>query len=194
MDGRDGPNDEGRGSKPTPMREVVRDTGPKPARHSGKGSSTPSPELRRPSGRGQRERPKGPGGQGRPRGASGERESGRSAPTPAREVRDRRAEPTAVQDLPSREFTAEGVEWVARLSGRATTGSPSDPGAPLLHVTFYRASDPLVAVREALLPGDSLDHLFEADLNEVLASARVATSREQPPRPLSEPGHRESPR
>jgi hypothetical protein len=31
-----------------------------------------------------------------------------------------------------------------------------------------------VAVREALLPGDSVDQLFEADLHAVIASARKA--------------------
>jgi len=91
-------------------------------------------------------------------------------------VESRAHEPTAVQDLPSCHFEVEGVEWIARLSGRTSTGSGPDPGAPLLHLTFFRSADPQVAVAEALLPGESIDHLFESDLSEVLATARTPRS------------------
>ena len=96
-------------------------------------------------------------------------------------------EPTAVEDLPSRQFAGDGIEWIVRLTGQTSTGSASDPGAPLLHVTFYRADDPLAAVREALVPGSSIDDLFESDLNDLLSTAREAVSpdppSEAPPKP-----------
>jgi hypothetical protein len=37
-----------------------------------------------------------------------------------------------------------------------------------------------VAVREALLPGNSVDQLFEADLHTLIASAKKAVLPEQP--------------
>ena len=129
--------------------------------------------------RGQRERPKGARDKGRARGSG--RGQGRAAPRSARQtLKGQAAEPASEEDLPSCQFVSEGVEWIVRLSGRTSTGSASDRGAPLLHLTFFRADDPLVAVREALLPGDSIDHLFEADMNEVLAGAREASVPEQP--------------
>ncbi len=76
-----------------------------------------------------------------------------------------------MEDLPSRPFTSEEVEWIARLSGRTSTGSVPDRGAPLLHLTFYRASEPRVAVREALVPGTSIDDFLESGLIDVLSVA-----------------------
>jgi len=95
-----------------------------------------------------------------------------------------------VEELPSHRFTSEGVEWIVRLTGRTSTGSTSDPGAPLLHLTFYRAGDPLVAVRETLLPGTSIDDLVELDLSTVLSSARNVPSSDQPSGPPSTPVRR----
>ncbi len=184
MDGSDRLNEEGRGPKPTPIREVVGETRPSPSRPTGESQAGASPE--------QRERPKGPRDAGRPRGG-GDRGKGSSAPRPARDAGDGRcSEPTAVEDLPSCEFVIEGIKWIARLCGRTSTGSTADPGAPLLHLTFYEADDPLVAVREALLPGDSIDHLFEADLEVVLASASKAKLVEQASEAPPKPGPPES--
>jgi hypothetical protein len=142
---------DGSGRKPTPIRDVVGESGTTPKRPSEEG-----PERREP-GRGQRqERP------------------ARSSPLSVRDTVDGAAhEPTAVQELPSCHFEVEGVKWIARLSGRASTGSVPNQGAPLLHLTFFKSADPLVAVVETLLPGESFDQLFEADLSEVLATARA---------------------
>ena len=160
--------DEQKPPRPTPIREVVGKSRPSPPRRTheaGTGASDqPAPGLR-----GQRERPEGPRDEGRPRADT----RARARPTPVRDtVESRIPEPTALEDLPSRVLTSEGVEWIVRLSGRTSTGSVSDPGAPLLHLTFCRVRDPQLAVRETLLPGRSLDQLSEADLSDALSSAR----------------------
>ncbi len=178
MDSSDVPNEEGVGPKPTPIREVVGEPRPNPRRRADEPHVGDSPEQR---ARGQRERPKGSRDKGRSVGRGRDRGQGRTAPRSVRAGLDGQAsKPTAVQDLPSREFVSEGVEWILRLSGRSSTGSPSDPGAPLLHLMFYRADEPLVEVCEALIPGDSIDRLFEADLAAVVESARKATMPEEP--------------
>jgi len=142
---------DGSGPEPTPIRDVVGESGTTPKRTSEGGPERPE------FGRGERkERP------------------ARSRPFSVRDTVDGAAhEPTAVQELPSCHFEVEGVQWIARLSGRASTGSGPNPGAPLLHLTFFKSADPLVAVVETLLPGESFDQLFEADLSDVLATARA---------------------
>ena len=98
-------------------------------------------------------------------------------PVPARESVEAQAlEPTAVEDLPSRQFTSDGIEWVVRLSGQTSTGRAADPGASLLHLTFYKAEHPLVVEGEALVPGESIDGLLDSSLSDVLSSARGASS------------------
>ena len=188
MDGSDRTTEEGKGPKPTPIREVVgqpRPSSPRPARASGAGAP---PERPDPGMRGQRERPRGPRDKGRSRGGGRGRDRRGPTPVPAREALEGQAlEPTAVEDLPSLQFTSEGVEWIVRLSGQTSTGSAPDPGASLLHLTFYRAADPLVAEREALFPGTSIDGLSESMLNNLLSSAGEASSPDPPSAASLEP-------
>ncbi len=181
MDGSDRTTGEEKGPKPTPIREVVGEPRPSAPRRPDESRAEVPSEHPAPGMRGQRERPRGPRDDGRSRGRGRGRGKGRPTPVPAREALDRQAlEPTAVDDLPSRQFTSEGVEWIVRLSGRTSAGSASDAGAPLLHLTFYRADNPLVAEREALIPGASMEGLFESELNNVLSSAGQASSPDQP--------------
>ena len=169
MDANDRTNEEKSGPQPTPIREVVGASPPLHPPRAEEALPEGATQKRAAGMRGQRERPKEA------------RDKGRPAPRPARQALEgQAAEPASEEDLPSCQFVSEGVEWIVRLSGRTSTGSVSDRGAPLLHLTFFRAEDPLVAVHEALLPGDSIDHLFEVDMNEVLAGAREVSVPEQP--------------
>ena len=181
MDGSDRRSGEGKGPKPTPIREVVGEPRPSSPRRPDESRGGALPEHPAPGMRDQRERRRGQRDEGRSRGRGRGRGKGRPTPVPARDALDGQAvEPTAVDDLPSRQFTSEGVEWIVRLSGQTSAGSASDAGTPLLHLTFYRAGNPLVAEREALCPGRSMEGLFESDLNNLLSSAKEASSPDQP--------------
>ena len=185
MDGSDRSNEEGSGPKPTPIRDVLGESQATPARRAEEDDVQQIPKARD-----RQERPKSARDTGR-RGPGRGRGQGRPAPRPVRDTVERRAHvPTSVEDLPSCHFEVEGVEWIARLSGRTATGSGSDPGAPLLHLTFFKSADPMVAVVEALLPGESIDHLFESDLSEVLATARKVSPSAQPTGSSTRPGRR----
>ncbi len=169
--------------KPIPIREVVGEPGPRPA-----GSSdTPAdvPPAHAPGPRGQRERPEGPRGKGssrrseggrrrrpdRKRAASGRASGGASG---GEELRRPSLARTPLEDLPFRSFEHDGCEWIVRLCGQASTGSAMDPGAPLMHLVFYSAADPLVACGDLLETGRSLDGLPELRLPELLTKARSA--------------------
>ena len=165
--------------KPIPIREVVGEPGPRPA-----GSSDPS-DVPLPKGpgqrrqRGQRQHPDGPRG----RGASKKKDDGRrSRPdrkgtAPGREELQRPSlERTSLEDLPFRDFTHDGREWIVRLTGQSSTGSAMDPGAPVMHLVFYSSSDPFVACGELLETGRTLDGLPELRLPELFAKARLARS------------------
>ena len=169
-------------AKPIPIREAVGEPGPRGARNSDtKGSETrenaPTPPAAGP--RGERERTGGPrgkrtsGGRGRrpdrKRAASG-RASGRE------EQRRPPLQPTPLEDFPARSFEHDGCEWIVRLCGQASTGSAMDPGAPLMHLVFYRATDPLTACGDLLETGRSLEGLSEFRLSELLGSVRLALS------------------
>lgn len=163
--------------KPIPIREAVGETGPRPARKSNRVGNVPTSQA--PGLRGQRERPEGPrgkasslkrqdGGRRRPDGKGGE--SGRE------ETRRSQLDPTPLENLPCRRFEYAGCEWIVRLCGQTTTGLAMDPGASLMHLVFFMASDPSVACREVLAPGKSLEGLAEAQLPDLLTKARSATA------------------
>ena len=130
---------------------------------SSEGRPSSSPGLR-----GQKERPAGPKPTG---GARKARKQKR--PISARVSVERAGlQPTPPEDLPSRTFSTDGVEWIVRLSGRALAGSMSRSRAPLLELTFYRPEAPSSAVRRALTVGRSLDGLAEESLPGLLHGAR----------------------
>ena len=137
------------------------------------------PTSRAPGLRGQRERPQGPRG----KGASHKSERGRKRPADRRSAgsgreRPRRPplEPTAIEDLPTRSFEHDGCEWIARLCGETTSGSVRDPGAPLMHLVFYKAAEPLVSCGEAVVPGRSLEEVPELRLSELVTEVGSAPS------------------
>ncbi len=163
--------------KPIPIREAVGEPAPRPA---GKPDVTDTVRPSQAPGlRGQRRRPEGPRGKGsasrsdgggprrRDRGASGSGREGPERPP---------LERTPPEDLPFRSFEHEGCEWIVRLCGQTSTGSAADPGAPMMHLTFYIAADPLVACGELLVPGRSLEGLTELQLPELLAKAEPGRS------------------
>lgn len=99
-----------------------------------------------------------------------------SRPTPVRVAMD--APPPGdsrpARELPSRRFEVEGEEWVVRITGRTVTGTRPDPGAPLMHLTFYRAARPDEPERELLTVERPLDALYVEDLAEFLERSRSA--------------------
>lgn len=126
--------------------------------------------------RGQKPRPRSPGRPGRERRPEGALDGGTRQPTPVREAMDAvppEIGPSSPTELPSRSFhTAEDEEWIVRVSGTTTTGLPADAGAPLLHLTFFRAAAPETPLREALGVGEALDDLGEEELRDHLGRAR----------------------
>lgn len=154
-DGRDDRSeDAAAGTKPISIREAM-----------------PPPGLR-----GQKPRPRSaPHGQ-RERRPKGALDGGTRQPTPVREVMDAvppEIGPTSPTELASRRFEAEeGEKWIARLSGTTVTGLPADAGAPLLHLTFFRADEPETPVRAALGVGETLSDFGEEELRDRLRRSR----------------------
>ena len=160
--------------KPIPIREVVGEPGPRPAGNSNTPGDAPAPRAP-----GRRERPAGPSGKGASRRGGGgrKRRPDRKEAASGREQPKRPPlQPTPLEDLPFRSFEHEGCGWIVRLCGQASTGSATDPGAPLMHLVFYAASDPFVACGDLLETGTSLDGLPALRLPELLAKARLAPS------------------
>jgi len=171
--------------KPIPIREVVGEPGPRSTGNSDAPVDVATSQA--PGPRGQRERPEEPRGKGaspkseggrrhRPdqKGAGSGRASGRASGR--EELQRPPLEPTPLEDLPFRSFEHDGCEWIVRLCGQSSTGSPTDPGAPLMHLVFYSAADPFVACGDLLETGRSLDGLPELRLPELLTKARLAAS------------------
>jgi hypothetical protein len=164
-------------TKPIPIREAVGEPGSRPARKSDGAGNVPASQA--PGLRGQRERPEGPLGKGlsRKREGGGRRLPARKGAESGREERRRpQLEPTPLEDLPYRTFEHAGCEWIVRLCGQTSTGSAMDPGAPLMHLVFYKTTDPSTACGEALVPGSSLEGLPELRLPDLLGKARSAPS------------------
>ena len=160
-------------TKPIPIREAVGEPSPRPDQRSDAPGSVPTSQA--PGLRGQRGRPEGPRG----KGPSRRRESGRrSRPnrvaSGGKEPHRPQLAPTPLAELPHRTFEHDGGEWIVRLCGQTSTGSATDPGAPVMHLFFYTAADPSVACGDALVAGRSLEGLPELRLSELLAKVRSA--------------------
>jgi len=165
-------------AKPIPIREAVGEPGPRRAGNSGtKGSETqgnvPTPPAQAP--RSEHERRDGPRGK-RTSDGRGHRPDRKRAPSGGEERRRPPLQPTPLEDFPARSFEHDGCEWIVRLCGQASTGSARDPGAPLMHLAFYRATAPDTACGDLLETGRSLEGLSELRLSELLSSVRLAPS------------------
>lgn len=57
-----------------------------------------------------------------------------------------------------------GTEWIARVSGRSTSGVLPLRIIPLMEVSFFQAPEPDVPLRRALSQGESLEELDEEGL------------------------------
>ena len=100
-------------------------------------------------------------------------EEERERPTPVRDVMaDSDETHEAASDIPSRTFESDGDVWVVRVEGRTRSGYGPDTGAPLLHLRFYRGEDASEPERHLVLPGKSLDPLYDAELVTALQRAR----------------------
>jgi hypothetical protein len=156
--------------RPIPIREAVGEPTPVPGRAKDGASASGAPGMR-----GQRERPRGPRGRGRNAPRQDNRRSRnnrRGSAAGSEEPRRARLAPTPLEDLPHRTFEHDGSEWIVRLCGQTSTGSTVDPGAGLMHLSFYSATDPSVVCGDLLVPGKSLEELSEIQLPELLAFAR----------------------
>ncbi len=72
-----------------------------------------------------------------------------------------------------RTFTGADQEWVAKTAGRALAGPNPDRGAPLLHLTFHRADEQDLPVREILVVGTTLEDFEDGALADLLDRARA---------------------
>ena len=163
--------------KPISIRKVVGESAPRPAGGTDGPGAVPASQA--PGLRGQRERPDGPRGKGSSRrsgGGRGSRPDGKGTALGREEPQRTQLVPTPLAELPHRSFEHDGCEWIVRLRGQASTGSAIDPGAPVMHLFFYKAADPDVACGETLVAGRSLEGLPELRLPELLAGARSAPS------------------
>lgn len=119
-----------------------------------------------------RARPRSPGES--EDGGEEEEETGEGRPTPVRIAMD--APPPGdsrpPEELPSRRFETGEEEWVVRVTGRSVAGARPDPGAPLMHLTFYRPEAPLCPEREVLTVERELELFYDEDLAELLQRSR----------------------
>ena len=163
--------------KPIPIREVVGESAPRAAGGTDGPGAVPASQA--PGLRGQRERPDGPRGKGSSRrsgGGRGSRPDGNRTVSGREEPQRTQLIPTPLAELPHRSFEHDGCEWIVRLCGQTSTGLVIDPGAPVMHLFFYKAAEPDVACGDTLVTGRSLEELPEFQLPELLAGARSAPS------------------
>jgi hypothetical protein len=78
-------------------------------------------------------------------------------------------------------FVHEGSEWIARVAGVSASGrARPGAGAPLVLISFARATEPDFVVLELLEVGRGLDDMNADQLDELIRRAR-------PPLPSKEP-------
>ncbi|HEX7049278.1 MAG TPA: hypothetical protein VF188_03615 [Longimicrobiales bacterium] len=109
----------------------------------------------------------------------------RPIPVP-RAARDliRRVDPNRVMQpvVPSQRFVMDGEDWLAQVAGAGLGGSDALAVPALVAVRFFRAADPDVPVREALLPPGRLGTLFDEELRALFLSARPIEPPDEQPR------------
>lgn len=74
-----------------------------------------------------------------------------------------------------------GAEWIARITGRSTSGVTPLRVIPLVELTFSLAQAPDVPVRRAICQGEPLEELDDETLLRVIRSAGPAESGSSPP-------------
>lgn len=85
-----------------------------------------------------------------------------------------------------REFTCDGSDWVAWLSGRSAYGTGVYGLGNLEAVHFGTAEAPDVPVYENLLAAGAFDNLFDEELSALLRCARrVVDASTVPERPAT---------
>ncbi|MFG1690939.1 hypothetical protein ACGF5M_02085, partial [Gemmatimonadota bacterium] len=113
-------------------------------------------------------------------------------PTPVRVAMEGAADGETVDETPSRSFQSMGHEWVVRVTGSGSSGSPPSMTIPLMQMEFLRADDssgpPLLAV-ELQRP---LEELAESELQLLLEKARPMS--EKKVKPESQEEGKRSPR
>lgn len=89
----------------------------------------------------------------------------------------------------TREFVADGKDWVARRSGTGAYGTGIYGLGMIEAVHFAVKETPDVPVLEALLPAGALETLYDDDLLALFRSARKVVDPSQlPDRPVSRRG------
>jgi hypothetical protein len=66
----------------------------------------------------------------------------------------------------------DGQEWVARVSGRSTSGVLPLRTISIMEVTFYRVKEPDVPARRVLCQGDSMGNMEDGELLQLLRNSR----------------------
>jgi hypothetical protein len=66
-----------------------------------------------------------------------------------------------------------GREWIARVSGRSTSGVLPLRTISIMEVTFYEVKEPDLPARHVLCQGDSLGGMDDGELLQLLRSSRL---------------------
>jgi hypothetical protein len=93
-------------------------------------------------------------------------------------------EPEPVEDTPRLRRVVDptaGAEWIARVTGRSTSGVIPLRVIPLVELTFSKAEAPDVPVRRAIYQGEPLEELDDDTLLRLLRSAGPVESGSSPP-------------
>lgn len=83
-----------------------------------------------------------------------------------------REEPPSPPAAPEQRFSAEGVEWIARLSGEAMAGTGRTGRAHIVTIRFFRADAPEVPLREVITGAGRFEALYDEELRDLLARAK----------------------
>jgi hypothetical protein len=93
------------------------------------------------------------------------------------------ADDESIDEAPTRSFQAMGHEWVVRVTGSASSGSPPSVTVPLMQMEFRRAGDasdsPLLAV-DLHRP---LEGIPVSELQTLLENARPTPATKTEPEP-----------
>lgn len=171
----DEPPNPDRAAPPPPARP------PAPESASSGDASGPPPKPRPVAPERAREKAGRRGGRGKERADPPPSEPAR--PTPVRQSLGSSGAEEAMP-TPSRSFQADGRTWVVQVAGRGMTGSRTDRGAPLLHLTFHHDAGSSPPQRELLLVGTTLDVYDDDQLPELLTRARAYRDPPRPSRPV----------
>ena len=103
-----------------------------------------------------------------------DQESTDRRPTPVRQAMEA-GEPSSKGPMAeNRSFhdPEDGQEWIARVSGRTTSGVLPLRTISIMELTFCRVREPDVPVRHALCQGDSMADMEDGELLQLLRTSR----------------------